>query len=53
MTAVENLRDELVEPDDVARAILYAGQGEDFASAARRAALATRDALNAAIRAVR
>ena len=35
------------------RAILYAGQGEDFASAARRAALATRDALNAAIRAVR
>ncbi|MBK6866697.1 MAG: orotidine-5'-phosphate decarboxylase [Burkholderiales bacterium] len=30
------------------RAILYAGQGADFADAARAAALATRDALNAA-----
>jgi len=30
------------------RAILYASQGEDFAAAARAAALATRDALNAA-----
>jgi len=29
------------------RAILYAGQGEDYADAARRAALATRDAINA------
>ncbi len=28
------------------RAILYAGQGEDFAAAARRVALATRDAIN-------
>ncbi len=28
------------------RAILYAGQGEDFAAAARAAALATRDAIN-------
>ncbi len=30
------------------RAILYAGQGADFADAARAAALATRDVLNAA-----
>jgi orotidine-5'-phosphate decarboxylase len=30
------------------RAILYAGQGDDFAEHARRAALATRDELNAA-----
>ncbi len=30
------------------RAILYAGQGEDFAHAARQAALATRDEINAA-----
>lgn len=30
------------------RAILYAGEGDDFAAAARRAAQATRDALNAA-----
>jgi orotidine-5'-phosphate decarboxylase len=30
------------------RAILYAGNGEDFAEAARAAALATRDAINAA-----
>jgi len=29
------------------RAILYAGKGEDFAAAARQAALATRDAINA------
>ncbi|MDR0634080.1 MAG: orotidine-5'-phosphate decarboxylase [Azoarcus sp.] len=29
------------------RAILYAGAGEDFAAAARRAALATREAINA------
>jgi len=35
------------------RAILYAGNGEDFASAARQVALATRAALNAAIAAVR
>jgi len=28
------------------RAILYAGQGEDYADAARRAALETRDAIN-------
>ena len=28
------------------RAILYAGQGEDYAAAARQAALATRDAIN-------
>jgi orotidine-5'-phosphate decarboxylase len=28
------------------RAILYAGQGEDFAEAARRVALATRDEVN-------
>ena len=31
------------------RAILYAGAGDDFAAAARQAALATRAALNAAI----
>ncbi|HEY1392192.1 MAG TPA: orotidine 5'-phosphate decarboxylase, partial [Methylibium sp.] len=30
------------------RAVLYAGAGEDFASAARAVARATRDALNAA-----
>ena len=30
------------------RSILYAGKGSDFADAARAAALATRDALNAA-----
>ena len=35
------------------RAILYAGAGDDFAAAARQAALATRAALNAAIAAVR
>jgi orotidine-5'-phosphate decarboxylase len=35
------------------RAILYAGAGEDFAAAARQAALATRTALNDAVRAVR
>jgi len=35
------------------RAILYAGAGDDFASAARQAALATRAALNAAIATVR
>lgn len=35
------------------RAILYAGAGDDFASAARQAALATRAALNAAIAKVR
>ena len=28
------------------RAILYAGKGEDFAAAARRVALETRDAIN-------
>jgi orotidine-5'-phosphate decarboxylase len=28
------------------RAILYAGKGEDFAAAARQAALETRDAIN-------
>jgi orotidine-5'-phosphate decarboxylase len=28
------------------RAILYAGKGEDFATAARQAALETRDAIN-------
>jgi len=28
------------------RAVLYAGQGEDFAAAARAAALATRDEIN-------
>jgi orotidine-5'-phosphate decarboxylase len=33
------------------RAILYAGSGDDFATAARRAALGTRDALRAACRA--
>ena len=32
------------------RAVLYASSGEDFASAARRVALATRDSLNAARR---
>jgi len=32
------------------RAVLYASQGEDFAEAARRVALATRDQLNAAAR---
>jgi orotidine-5'-phosphate decarboxylase len=32
------------------RGILYAGQGEDFASAARRATLELRDAVNAARR---
>ena len=31
------------------RAILYAGNGEDFAAAARQVALATRAALNSAI----
>ena len=30
------------------RAVLYAGSGEDFAAAARRVALATREQLNAA-----
>jgi orotidine-5'-phosphate decarboxylase len=35
------------------RAILYAGDGEDFANAARQVALATRAALNAAVKAVR
>jgi len=35
------------------RAILYAGGDDDFASAARQAALATRAALNSAIKAVR
>ena len=35
------------------RAILYAGNGEDFAAAARQAALATRAALNSAIAQVR
>jgi orotidine-5'-phosphate decarboxylase len=35
------------------RAILYAGDGEDFASAARQVALATRAALNAAVKAHR
>jgi orotidine-5'-phosphate decarboxylase len=35
------------------RAILYAGAGEDFAAAARQAAVATRAALNAAVRATR
>jgi orotidine-5'-phosphate decarboxylase len=35
------------------RAILYAGAGDDFAAAARQAALTTRAALNAAIGAVR
>jgi len=35
------------------RAILYAGGGDDFATAARQAALATRAALNAAIAAAR
>jgi len=30
------------------RAVLYAGQGDDFAAAARQAALAARDALNGA-----
>jgi orotidine-5'-phosphate decarboxylase len=30
------------------RAVLYASSGDDFASAARRVAMATRDALNAA-----
>ena len=32
------------------RAVLYASSGDDFAAAARRAALATRDSLNAARR---
>jgi len=32
------------------RAVLYASQGTDFAEAARRVALATRDQLNAAAR---
>ena len=32
------------------RAILYAGEGNDFADAARQAALQTRDALRAAVR---
>ena len=31
------------------RAVLYASAGTDFAAAARRVALATRDALNAAL----
>ena len=31
------------------RAILYAGDGDDFADAARQAALQTRDALRAAV----
>jgi orotidine-5'-phosphate decarboxylase len=31
---------------NVSRAILYAGTGEDFAVAARSAALQTRDAIN-------
>ncbi|MGN6528063.1 MAG: orotidine-5'-phosphate decarboxylase [Burkholderiaceae bacterium] len=35
------------------RAILYAGAGEDFAAAARQVAVATRTALNAAVRATR
>jgi len=35
------------------RAILYAGSGDDFAAAARQAAVATRAALNAAIAAAR
>jgi len=35
------------------RAILYAGNGDDFATAARQVALATRSALNAAIAAAR
>jgi len=35
------------------RAILYAGNGDDFATAARQAALSTRAALNAAIAAAR
>ncbi len=35
------------------RAILYAGAGDDFAGAARQVALATRAALNAALKAVR
>ncbi len=29
------------------RAVLYAGRGEDFAEAARKVALDTRDAINA------
>jgi orotidine-5'-phosphate decarboxylase len=33
------------------RAVLYASSGDDFAAAARRAAQATRDQLNAARRA--